>query len=360
MSDEKLDIKERGNILVVDDNEMNRDLLLRRLSKQGHSVTLASDGQEALELLEAGDFDLVLLDIMMPGMNGYEVLERLKSNASLRNIPVVMISALTEMESIVRCIELGAEDYLPKPFKTVLLNARVGACLEKKRLRDKEHRFMLELTDEKQRTEDLLKVILPGPVINELKSTNTVKPRRYDNVAVLFADIVDFTKFCDAQEPEVVVSHLQEQVHAFEKLTGKYGIQKIKTIGDAFMATSGLFTETENSVLQCLQCATEMIESTRALGAGWRVRVGIHVGPVMGGIVGHSQYLFDVWGDTVNTAARVQERGEIDRVCLSAEAWQHVANECEGSERSIDVKGKGTIQVFDIASVNGTTTEVAP
>jgi phosphoserine phosphatase RsbU/P len=134
-----------GHLLLVDDNEMNRDMLSRRLKRLGHTVAMAEDGRQALDLLHLTSFDLVLLDVMMPAMNGYEVLEYLKNDDQLRHLPVIMISALTEMESVVRCIELGAEDYLPKPFDPVLLKARVDASLEKKRLRDKEHLYTRSL-----------------------------------------------------------------------------------------------------------------------------------------------------------------------------------------------------------------------
>jgi phosphoserine phosphatase RsbU/P len=137
-----------GIVLIVDDNEHNRDLLSRRLRRQGHLVTMAENGRQALELLQAQRFDLVLLDIMMPEMNGYEVLEFLKRDAGLRHIPVIMISAVDDLDSIVRCIELGAEDYLFKPFNPVLLKARIGASLEKKRLRDQEQAYILAMKQE--------------------------------------------------------------------------------------------------------------------------------------------------------------------------------------------------------------------
>ncbi len=137
-----------GIVLIVDDNEHNRDLLSRRLRRQGHLVTMAENGRQALELLQAQRFDLVLLDIMMPEMNGYEVLESLKRDAGLRHIPVIMISAVDDLDSIVRCIELGAEDYLFKPFNPVLLKARIGASLEKKRLRDQEQAYILAMKQE--------------------------------------------------------------------------------------------------------------------------------------------------------------------------------------------------------------------
>jgi len=127
-----------GRILVVDDVEMNRDLLSRRLKQLGHDVEMAVNGREALEKIGAGEFDLVLLDIMMPEVDGYKVLETLRGNGTLDRLPVIMISAVSEIDSVVRCVEMGATDYLPKPFNPVLLKARVNATLEKKRLRDKE------------------------------------------------------------------------------------------------------------------------------------------------------------------------------------------------------------------------------
>lgn len=145
-----------GKILVVDDNEMNCDMLSRRLRRQGHEVEIALDGRQALDMLKNQSFDLVLLDIMMPGMNGYEVLETIKSDPKLSFLPVIMISAIDELSSLVRCIELGAEDYLPKPFNPVLLRARIGASLEKKRLRDRDAAYTERLNRENQRKSDEL------------------------------------------------------------------------------------------------------------------------------------------------------------------------------------------------------------
>jgi CheY-like chemotaxis protein len=133
---------ERGFVLVVDDNEMNRDVLSRHLERQGHTVAVAENGRQALEMIQRDRFDLVLLDVIMPEMNGYQVLQRLKSDEAWRDIPVIMISALDEMDSVVRCIKMGAEDYLPKPFDPVLLKARTDASLEKKRLRDQEVEYL--------------------------------------------------------------------------------------------------------------------------------------------------------------------------------------------------------------------------
>lgn len=134
------------SVLVVDDNQMNRDVLTRHLKRQGYAVAEAANGRQALEMVSKHSFDLVLLDIMMPEVDGYQVLRRLKSHDSWRDIPVIMISALDEMDSVVRCIEMGAEDYLPKPFNPVLLRARTNACLEKKRVRDREVEYLSQVT----------------------------------------------------------------------------------------------------------------------------------------------------------------------------------------------------------------------
>lgn len=150
-------------VLVVDDNPDNRDLLARQLARQGHQVLTAANGQQALELLRAQACDLVLLDLMMPELDGFQTLEQIKNDPALRDIPVIMISAVDEMESVVRCITLGATDYLPKPFNPVLLRARVGACLAQKRLRDGEleyHRLLATVNRQLARAnEDLLAIL---------------------------------------------------------------------------------------------------------------------------------------------------------------------------------------------------------
>ena len=150
-----------ARLLVVDDVEMNRDLLTRRLKQQGHSVEIAENGRLALEKIRAGEFDLVLLDIMMPEVDGYQVLKEMMDDPVLKHIPVVMISAVTEMDSVVKCIEMGATDYLPKPFNPVLLKARVGATLEKKRLRDKERLWAKSLERELEIGREIQKSFLP-------------------------------------------------------------------------------------------------------------------------------------------------------------------------------------------------------
>jgi class 3 adenylate cyclase len=285
----------------------------------------------------------------MPELNGYEVLERLKADPALRDIPVIVLSASDESERVVRCIEMGAEDYLPKPFDPVLLQARIGASLEKKRLRDQEVSYLRQIQEEKQRSEDLLHIILPRDVAAELTATNAVKPRRFENVGVLFCDIVAFTAYCDRHSPEEIHAHLQALVVAFEKIVIEHGLEKIKTIGDSFMATAGLLTAAENPALNCVRCGLAMIAQAQALPPHWQIRVGVHAGPVIAGVVGRRKYQYDIWGDTVNTAARMMTAAAADTICVAADTWFSVAGDCEGSPQGrAEIKGKGEMELYRI------------
>ena len=335
-------------LLVVDDNEDNRYTLMRRLNREGYTnLTIAENGQEALDRLAEQPFDLVLLDIMMPILNGYETLEKIKSDMRLREIPVIMITAVDEMDSVVSCIEGGAEDHLQKPFNAALLRARVKSSLEKKRLRDQEAGYLKEIEAEKKRADDLLHATLPTAAVHELKATNEVRPRRFEDVAVLFCDVVGFTNYCDKHTPEEVVSHLQDLVQAFETISAKYGLEKIKTIGDAYMATAGLLQHVEDPAIASVRAGLEMVEAARQHDAGWEVRVGIHMGPLVGGVIGQKQFSFDIWGDTVNIAARIVDQADPSGVLVSAIIWRNSADAFEGTSKGmVELKGKGTLELI--------------
>jgi class 3 adenylate cyclase/CheY-like chemotaxis protein len=335
-------------LLIVDDNEDNRYTLTHRLKRQGYeNLATAENGQQALDLLTQQRFDLVLLDIMMPVMNGYEVLEHIKSDMALRDIPVIMISAVDEMESIVRCIKAGAEDHLPKPFNASLLKARIGACLEKKRLHDRESLYLKQIEVEKKRADDLLHSTLPSAVVHELKTTSAVRPRRFEDVAVMFCDVVGFTRYCDEHEPEEVVSHLQALVTKFEEIAIDNGMEKIKTIGDAFMATAGLFQHIDQPAAASVRTGFAMIDAAGEQEAGWDVRVGIHMGPVVAGVIGQRQYLFDVWGDTVNIAARIVDQADPSSVLVSANVWRNLGDFCRGTTKGlVELRGKGELELI--------------
>ncbi|HZR15711.1 MAG TPA: adenylate/guanylate cyclase domain-containing protein [Verrucomicrobiae bacterium] len=342
-----------GHLLLADDDAPNRDLLCRRLEKLGYQVTATGNGREALKLARKQKFDLVLLDLLMPGLDGREVLARLKADPKLKDMPVIMISALDQVEGIVRCIELGAEDYISKPFNPVFLRARIGAGLEKKRLRDREVSYLRQIQEEKKRSEHLLHIILPQDVAEELKATERVKPRRFENAGVLFCDIAGFTAYCDQHPPEEVVAQLQAVVQAFEEITARHGLEKIKTIGDSFMGTIGLGTVAPNAALNCVECGLAMIAAARSIPPHWDVRVGVHVGPVVAGVVGRRKYQYDVWGDTVNLAARMQASAEPGSVCVTAGTWALLQGCCKGRPLGrLEVKGKGALDLFRVEAAS--------
>jgi CheY-like chemotaxis protein len=342
-------VDQRPTILIVDDEPFNVDCLEQELEDLLCDTISASNGLEALGQVAAEAPDLILLDIMMPKMDGFEVLTKLKQDEKTRDIPVIVISALDELDAVVKGIELGAEDFIPKPFDPILLQARMSNSLEKKRWRDKEQVYLRQIEEEKKRSNELLHIILPDPIVYELKTTDSVRPRLFDEVSVLFTDVVGFTPYAENHDAVDVVQNLQQLIVAYEDVAIGHDLQKIKTIGDAFMASGGLFKKLDNPVLNSLRCGLEMVEMAKEVPAGWQVRVGIHVGPVMGGIVGKRQFLFDIWGDTVNTAQRIESHGAAGRVNLSQTAWEMVQDLCIAQNvGTADVKGKGLMEIYQV------------
>lgn len=344
--------KTLGTILIADDDASNREMLARRLRRLGHTVCVAENGRQAVEMIRAQPFDLLLLDIVMPEMDGYQVLKYLQANRPAAHLPVIVLSASDDSKKIAHSIKLGAQDYLPKPFDPVLLQARIGSCLEKKRLRDREAAYLQAIQLERDRSEDLLLVILPAVVAAELKAKGEVRPRRIENVGVLFADVAGFTRYCDSRDPETVHRDLQSLVKELERLTVSHGMEKIKTIGDAFLSAAGLMRSSPESTLDCIRCGLAMIRVARNLPCEWELRIGVHCGPVVAGIVGRQKYQYDIWGDTVNIASRIQGEAPVGGLCVSAETWRLLAHRCTGRSLGLrELKGKGSLELFQIDSI---------
>lgn len=343
-----------GLVLVVDDNEMNRDLLSRRLHRQGFTVVMAEDGKQALDVVRTQPFDLVLLDVMMPHMNGYQVLEALKTDADLRHIPVIMVSALDDIDSVVRCIELGAEDYLFKPFNPTLLKARIGACLEKKRLRDQEQAFLKQLQIEQEKSERLLLNVLPKPIADRLKQGQQTIADNFAEVTVLFADIVGFTELSVALTPTELVELLNQIFSKFDALVEQYGLEKIKTIGDSYLVVGGLPTPRPDHAEAIADLSLAMQQTIAqfcipALGHPdpLTMRIGINTGPVGAGVIGTSKFAYDLWGDTVNMASRMESHGIPGQIQVTTATYELLKDKyCFQDRGTIDVKGKGEMTTY--------------
>ena len=340
-----------GFILVVDDNEMNRDMLGRRLERQGHTVLEAENGRKALEILESVKVDLVLLDILMPELDGMQTLEMLKAHKTNRYTPVVMLSALDELDKVVRCIEIGAEDFLPKPFNSVLLNARIGACLEKKRLRDQEQAYLEQLRIEREKSERLLLNVLPKSIADRLKQGETSIADSFPDVTVLFADLGDFTRLAtELPAPELV--HLLDEIFSkFDWLAELHLLEKIKTIGDAYMAVGGLPMPRPDHVEAVAEMALDMQKVVPKLNAGdgksFELRIGISTGPVVAGIIGSKKFIYDLWGDTVNIASRMESLGQLGAIQVSESTYERLKDKYTFERRGkIEVKGKGKMTTY--------------
>jgi adenylate cyclase len=340
-----------GKLLVVDDNESNRNMLSRRLVRQGHTVKLAENGKQALEMLRAEDFDLVLLDVMMPEMDGYQVLEHLHADDKLRGLPVIMISALDQLDTVVKSIELGAEDYLPKPFNPTVLRARIGACLEKKRLRDRERAYIKKLRSEQERSEQLLLNILPRPIAERLKEGQRTIADVFPDVTVLFADLVGFTRMSEQLPPAELVAMLNKIFSMFDQLAEKHGLEKIKTIGDEYMAASGLPMPRPDHAEAMAEMALDMLAVIERFNAkrnrGVRIRIGMNCGPVTAGIIGTKKFAYDLWGDTVNIASRMESHGIANAIQVTEATYKRLRHKYAFQRRGIiHVKGKGALCTY--------------
>jgi adenylate cyclase len=321
-------ILESSSVLVVDDTEMNRDMLCALLTADGHESAVAENGRIALEKIQRNSYDLILLDVMMPEMNGYQVLEQMKLVPSLRDIPVIVLSALDEIGSVVRCIELGAEDYLPKPFDPVLLRARIGACLEKKRLRDQEIQLRSELaqwnkTLEARVQEQVTQLERLGrlkrffsPQLAELivsgDADDPLKTHRRE-ITVVYLDLRGFTAFAETAEPEEVMNVLHEYHAAMGELILQYEGTLEHFAGDGMMIFFNDPVPIANPAQQAIRMTLAMRERVRELTVKWRklgydldFGVGIAQGYATIGAIGfEGRWEYGAIGSVPNLAARL-------------------------------------------------------
>lgn len=339
-----------GSILVVDDISSNRGLLSRRLQHDGHHVVTAESGLSALARVAEQEFDLVLLDLLMPDMNGIEVLSRLKAERRWRHIPVIMISGLNEVDAVVRCIEAGADDYLLKPFNPVLLRARIDSSLEKKRWLDREHQYLQRIEAEKRRAGSLLNAILPGQIVARLQRGEEFIADRFDEVTILFADIVGFSSIAARLPPSDLIKRLDGLFGTFDALAEKHSVEKIKTIGDAYMAACGVPEPAADHADRIVALGKSMLDSLKPRAWGndsFRIRIGVHTGPVIAGLIGRHRFVYDVWGETVNIASRLESQGVADRMQISEATKRALRASWKLEPRCyVEMRGVGTMETY--------------
>jgi adenylate cyclase len=345
----------RGHILVVDDDQLNRQLLGDCLGREGYTCEQAENGLVALEKITSSDFDVILLDIDMPEMNGIEVLRALKADLRLRHLPVIVISGSTEMDSALQCIEIGADDFLPKPFNPLLLRTRLNASLQRKLWHDQEQSYLQQLEAERAKSEALLLNILPLPIAERLKAGENVIADSFAEVTILFADIVGFTGLSTIISPQEIVFLLNEVFSAFDLHASHLGLEKIKTIGDCYMVVGGLPDPKIDHAEAVAKMALAMLEVIQKLNADYqtslRMRIGINTGPVVAGVIGRSKFIYDLWGDAVNTASRMESHGQADQIQVSETTYELLKERFMLESRGeIEVKGKGLMHTWWLQS----------
>jgi adenylate cyclase len=336
-----------ARLLVADDNKVNRLLLTRNLELQGHGVACAENGRVALEMLARERFDLVLLDMEMPEIDGFQVLERMKNDLALRDIPVIVTSSLEGLDHVVRCIELGAEDYLPKPVNPVLLRARLSASLEKKRLRDQQ--------------KELLSRFATPEVAADLEQSGFSIGGRRVSATVMFCDIRDFTPLAEAQAPEETIELLNNfYALMFDAITGQGGIVA-HMAGDGLMAVFGAPMPLAGHEECAVRAAREMVELIELYGqerkaAGKRaIRIGIGIasGEVIAGYTGtKARATYTCIGDTVNLAARIEQHTKVaGRAILIDRATREAIGERIPAEPMGPVSYKGFAHAIDTFAI---------
>ena len=361
-----------SKILIVDDSMNNLTLLERILSRKGYKVGVAASGKVAIETVELTKPDLILLDIMMPGMDGYEVCSQLKANECTRDIPIIFLSALAEVKDKVRAFNIGGVDYITKPFEPVEVVARVENQLRLRelelQLREKnlmyrreiayreqaeiETRLLLETTKfQKEQIEELLLNILPKPIADRLQEGQSIIADSFSDVSVLFADLVGFTNFAAHQTAAETVKVLNQIFSRFDQLSIQHGLEKIKTIGDAYMVVGGLPELKANHAESIAKMALDMQATMASFNVqnnqNFSLRIGINIGAVVAGVIGLTKFSYDLWGDTVNVAHRMESNGIPGEIQVTTMVYERLKDKFLFKTRGpLEIKGKGQMIVY--------------
>jgi len=345
-------------ILVVDDNPSVITLIREVLSIIGYTIDTALSGEEALKKIALKKPDLILLDVEMPGISGFEVCRKIKSDVSTNDIPIVFVTGKTGFNDELEGLRLGAQDYIYKPFNVHVFQTRIKNHLELNRLHKNERQTRKRFKAEKEQSDILLHNIFPEAVVGKLKEKSGIIAEDHPDVTVLFADIVGFTELSSKISANRMINILNDIFSAFDELAGKFGIEKIKTIGDAYMAVGGISDSGGDPPIAIAGMALEMIEVVRNFspinGSRLDIRVGLCTGPAMAGVIGLKKFIFDLWGDTVNIASRMESLGIPGNIQVSPSTYQRLKNDFIFEKRGIIyVKGKGEMSTYYLLGKNG-------
>ena len=372
-----------NNVLYVDDEENNLNSF-RAALRRHYNIFTALSGEEGMEILAKNDIHVIVTDQRMPNMTGVQFLQHIPSDQD--NIRIIL-TGFTDMESIIEAINTGkVYRYITKPWDKDELKITIDNALETVMLRRNNKKLILELQVHnevlekkvKQRTEEiekqktiveiakaqsdsLLLNILPAEIAEELKKFGKSYARKHDQVSVLFADIKDFSSIAESLTPVKLVTQLDEVFAAFDNIVAKYGMEKIKTIGDAYMCACGLPLADHENAVKAVKAALDMQHFIKGFGLAnkiqnlpvFEVRIGIHTGPLVAGVVGLKKFAYDIWGDAVNIASRMERHSEAGKVNISSETYALVSNFFKCTHRGkIDTKSKGEVDMYFVEGPN--------
>ncbi len=340
-----------ATILIAEDAEEIRLLLVRWLEQLGHKVTAVDDGARVLEELPKAAFDLLLLDIMMPEMSGIEVLERFKAEPGLRPPPVIVISGVSDVASVVRCLELGAEDYLFKPPNRTLLRARIDQTLEQARLRREERQVLERLKVEQERSERLLLSILPEAIAGRLRDRPETIAEHFADASVISACLTDFRAATQGLSAADVVRRLGLIFAEFDRLADELGVERLKTVGEEYIAVAGVPTSRPDHAQAVADLALRMQGELPRLSEGLNVpinlRIGLAHGELVAGVLATARLAYDVWGDAPTEAIQMQQLGLPGAVQTSARFFHRLKDRYMFERRGeFYVPGTGDVETY--------------
>jgi class 3 adenylate cyclase len=365
------------NVLYVDD-EINNLNSFRAALRRHYNVFTAESGEEGIDIISKNDIHVVVTDQRMPNMTGVQFLQHIPTEQD--NIRIIL-TGFSDIESIIEAINTGkVYRYITKPWDKEELKITIDNAVETVMLRRSNKKLISELqannehleekvrnrTLEVERQKELIEAakvqsdalllnILPDEIAEELKRFGRSYARKHNQVSVLFADIKGFTHVAETLSPEKLVTALDEVFRAFDNIVDKYDMEKIKTIGDAYMCACGLPRSDPNNAIKAVRTAIDMQQFITGFGLACRIqnlpvfemRIGIHTGPVIAGVVGSRKFAYDIWGDTVNLASLMEQYGEPGTINISASTYSLIRDgfDCK-SRGKIEVKSKGGLDMY--------------
>jgi len=397
---------ENYEILIVEDSPIQATMLRRVLAQRGYRVAIAKHGQDALDKINAQTIHLVISDVEMPVMNGYELCSTIKKDSGLQTIPVILLTTLTDPKDLMMGLNAGADSYLTKPYDEGVLFSRLETLLGPvhispddealevlfagepytitanrqrilnlllstyenamqqnlalRKAQDELTKLNQQLEVSHKETERLLLNIFPKTVAEELIAYGSSTPAKFDDVSVMFSDFVGFTQVAEKLTAQDLLTELEVYFEYFDSVIEQHHLEKLKTIGDSYMVAGGLPEPTSTHAVDCVLAALEIQRFVSARAAEreakgqpfWQMRLGIHTGPAVAGVIGKKKFAYDIWGDTVNLASRMESSGEAGKVNVSEDTYQRIKDlfVCEPRGK-VSVKHKGEVEMFFVEKI---------